>query len=120
MILTKAPQGGIMKMTLAGTVLASAPVTAGAFARGGESLFKSRCQPCHGPGGKGTGIAPALAGNQFVQGARDQEMANSILKGRQGADRKHPDKHPAGMPPQKLSEQELTSIVAYMKSLQGK
>jgi len=107
-------------MTLAGAVLASALLSTSAFALDAESLFKSRCQPCHGPGGKGTGIAPALAGNQFVQAARDQEMANSILKGRQGADRKYPDKYPAGMPPQKLSEPELTSIVAYMKSLQGK
>ncbi len=109
-----------MKLTLAGAVLGIAIFSTSAFALDAESLFKSRCQPCHGPAGKGTGIAPALAGNQFVQTAADQEIANSIVKGRQGADRKYPDKYPAGMPPQKLSEEEVTSMIAYMKSLQGK
>src|SRR3970040_2608686 len=106
MILTKAHQGGIIKMTLAGDVLASALLSTSAFALDAESLYKSRCQPCHGPGGKGTGIAPALLNNLYIQSATDQDIADSILKGRQGADRKFAAKYPAGMPPQKLSDAE--------------
>lgn len=109
-----------MKRTMAGAVLFAAVFSTSAFALDAEALFKSRCQPCHGPGGKGTGIAPALVNNQFIQSATDQDIANSILKGRQGDNRKDPDKYPAGMPPQKLSEAEVQSIVVYMKSLQGK
>lgn len=106
-----------MKKTLAGAILMSAAFATSAFAADAESLFKSRCQPCHGPGGKGTGIAPALANNQFVQTAKDQEIADSIAKGRQGENRKYPDKYPAGMPPQKLSDAEMKEMVAYIKNL---
>jgi mono/diheme cytochrome c family protein len=109
-----------MKRTMAVAVIMAAFFSTSAFALDAEALYKSRCQPCHGPGGKGTGIAPALVNNRFIQSATDQDIANSIVKGRQGADRKYPDKYPAGMPPQKLSDAEAQSMIAYLKSLQGK
>ena len=32
----------------------------------GETLFQSRCASCHGQGGKGGGIGPALAGSNLT------------------------------------------------------
>lgn len=109
-----------MKRIMAGAVLMAVFFSTSAFAQDAEALYKSRCQPCHGPGGKGTGIAPALVNNLYIQSATDQDIADSILKGRQGADRKFADKYPAGMPPQKLSDAEAQSMITYLKSLQGK
>src|SRR3989304_4906156 len=109
-----------MKRKMAGAVLMTVFFSTSAFAQDAEALYKSRCQPCHGPGGKGTGIAPALVNNQFIQTATDQDIADSILKGRQGDNRKYADKYPAGMPQQKLSDAEAQSMIAYLKSLQGK
>ena len=85
-----------------------------------EPLFKSRCQPCHGPGGKGTGIAPSLVDSQFVRSASEDDIVKTITKGRQGGDRRYADRYPAGMPPQKLSAEEAKEMANYLKSLQGK
>lgn len=85
-----------------------------------EALFKSRCQPCHGSDGKGTGIAPSLADSQFMRTATDDDLAGSFLKGRLGPDRKYPEKYPAGMPPQDLSDGEARAMVEYMKRLAGR
>lgn len=109
-----------MRRMIYGAVLTLAlAVPATALAADAGSLFKSRCQPCHGPEAKGTAIAPGLADNQFVRDASPEEIAQTITQGRQGADRKYPQQFPAGMPPQKLSEDEVNQLVDYLKGLQG-
>ncbi|MBE7414412.1 MAG: cytochrome c [Deltaproteobacteria bacterium] len=110
-----------MKRIISCAVLTLALAVPGAaLAADAGSLFKSRCQPCHGPEAKGTAIAPGLANSQFVRDASREEIAQTITKGRQGADRKYPQQFPAGMPPQKLSDEEVSQLIDYLKGLQGK
>lgn len=109
-----------MKRTIFCAVFTLALAVPGAaLAADAGSLYKSRCQPCHGPEAQGTAIAPGLADNQFVREASNEEIARTITEGRQGADRKYPQQFPTGMPPQKLSEDEVNLLVDYLKGLQG-
>lgn len=106
-----------MKRMLAGAV---AVLALGSFslalAQDGAAIYKSKCMPCHGPEGKGTAMAPAVVGNQFVKAASDQELTDIILKGREGAAKKY-KQYAIGMPAQKLSDGETKSVIAYMKDL---
>ena len=106
-----------MKRMLAGAaaVLALGSFTL-ALAEDGAAVYKSKCMPCHGPEGKGTAMAPAMVGNQFVKAASDQELTDIILKGREGAAKKY-KQYAIGMPAQKLSDDETKSVIAYMKDL---
>ena len=106
-----------MKRMLAGAaaVLALGSFTL-ALAQDGAAVYKSKCMPCHGPEGKGTAMAPAMVGNQFVKTASDQELTDIILKGREGAAKKY-KQYAIGMPAQKLSDDETRSVIAYMKDL---
>ena len=106
-----------MKRMLAGAaaVLALGSFTL-ALAQDGAAVYKSKCMPCHGPEGKGTAMAPAMVGNQFVKAASDQELTDIILKGREGAAKKY-KQYAIGMPAQKLSDDETRSVIAYMKDL---
>ena len=87
-----------------------------ALAQDGAAVYKSKCMPCHGPEGKGTAMAPAMVGNQFIKTASDQELTDIILKGREGAAKKY-KQYAIGMPAQKLSDDETRSVIAYMKDL---
>lgn len=106
-----------MKRMLAGAV---AVLALGSFslalAQDGAAVYKSKCMPCHGPEGKGTAMAPAVVGNQFIKAASDQELTDIILKGREGAAKKY-KQYAIGMPAQKLSDDETKSVIAYMKDL---
>lgn len=106
-----------MKRMLAGAaaVLALGSFTL-ALAQDGAAVYKSKCMPCHGPEGKGTAMAPAMVGNQFIKTASDQELTDIILKGREGAAKKY-KQYAIGMPAQKLSDDETKSVIAYMKDL---
>ena len=106
-----------MKRMLAGAaaVLALGSFTL-ALAQDGAAVYKSKCMPCHGPEGKGTAMAPAMVGNQFIKTASDQELTDIILKGREGAAKKY-KQYAIGMPAQKLSDDETRSVIAYMKDL---
>lgn len=73
----------------------------------GAKLYTSKCGACHGRGGKGTGIIPALTQAE-VQSASDGELFWFITRG----------DVPNGMPSWKqLPEQQRWQIVAYVKSL---
>lgn len=106
-----------MKRMLAG---AAAVLALGSFslalAEDGAAVYKSKCMPCHGPEGKGTAMAPAVMGNQFIKTASEQELSDVILKGREGAAKKY-KQYAIGMPAQKLSDAETKSVIAYMKEL---
>ena len=106
-----------MKRMLAGAaaVLALGSFTL-ALAQDGAAVYKSKCMPCHGPEGKGTAMAPAMVGSQFIKTASDQELTDIILKGREGAAKKY-KQYAIGMPAQKLSDDETRSVIAYMKDL---
>lgn len=86
-----------------------APEIAEPSAPTAEQLFAANCEGCHGPSGAG-GFAPALAGNVFVAGSSETELANFILAGRSGT----------AMPAfeGRLAPEELTAIVGLLLSWQ--
>lgn len=106
-----------MKRFLAGTIVALAFSTS-AFAADGAAIYKSKCLACHGVEGKGSAMAPAFNGNPHFKSANDQQISDIILKGRSGAEKMH-KQFTTDMPPQKLSDDELKAVVAYVRSLVG-
>src|SRR4051812_25565452 len=82
-----------MKKTVAGSMIAAALLSAGAFAleqgpfvaeqsRSGRALYVANCAACHGPELKGAGEAPPLAGSTFLAawGNRTTEELYNLVK----------------------------------------
>ncbi|CAG0944175.1 cytochrome c6 [Anaerolineae bacterium] len=106
-----------MKRMIAGfaAVLAVGSFTL-AFAADGAAVYKSKCMACHGPEGKGSALAPAMVGNEYIKTATEQELTDVIMKGREGAAKKY-KQYAIGMPAQQLAADETKAVIAYMKDL---
>jgi len=82
-------------------------------AQAGGELFQKTCSACHGPEGVGL-TAPSLKTSTFVAGASDQELFDTIAKGR----------IEKGMPAWSsafgglLSDDQILALVAYLRGLQ--
>jgi mono/diheme cytochrome c family protein len=85
-------------------------------AHGSIALFeKNGCGSCHGDKGQGVqGLAPPLRNNAFVKSASTDEIKETILKGRKGDKRRHPQ-IPGGMPPNPVPEAEVDPLVKFVK-----
>ncbi len=88
----------------------------------GEQLFKQYCSACHGQDAKGIqGVGPSLVNNEFVKSKSNAELVQFVIEGRPA---NHPEnKTGIPMPPKGgfdiLTEEEITDIVAYLKTLEG-
>ena len=88
----------------------------------GEQLFKQYCSACHGQDAKGIeGVGTSLVNNEFVKARNVQELVEFVNEGRPA---NHPDnKTGIPMPPKGgfdfLTDEEITDIVAYLKTLEG-
>ena len=71
----------------------------------GQEVFKTNCGECHGDDGSGTDEAPALAGH----------TADAVTK-----QVRTPEGDMKAVPPDKLSDADLTLIAQYVVSLGGK
>jgi cbb3-type cytochrome c oxidase subunit III len=90
---------------------------AGKGVEAGAAIFKTKCSPCHGADGKGTPMAPAFKGNDWIKGAKKGDIADTIKNGRAGAAKKYP-KFAISMPANKdLSESDVNALVDYIKSI---
>ncbi len=91
------------------------------LAADGAAIFKSKCLACHGSEGKGTAMAPAFQGNEFVKTSESDVIAQTIQNGREG-DQKMYKQFVLAMPPQKgvLSADEISAVITYLKSLASK
>ena len=99
------------------TAAVEKPPAAAYDAEAGAAIFKSKCAPCHGAMGKGTPMAPALAGNEWIRSAADADIAGVIKNGRDGAAKRYP-KFPIGMPSNKgMAEGDLGALVGYLRSI---
>ena len=79
------------------------------------TFFKETCGICHGESGEGIkGLAPALKGNDWVKGASEGDLANTITKGRQGDAKRHKD-IPGPMPANSMSDSRLKGVISYIK-----
>lgn len=96
---------------------AIAPAPSAGDAAAGAAIFKTKCAPCHGTEGKGTTMAPALKGNDWVKVAAVADLTGLIKNGRMGKAKKYPNFF-VDMPPSKaMNEADLASLAAYLKSL---
>ena len=79
-----------------------------AAARQGAVLFRQECTFCHGAGARGGMRGPDLTTGSWTHGGADADVATTILDGVAGT----------AMPPNKLTEQEIWQIVAYLRTLE--
>ncbi len=88
----------------------------------GEQLFKQYCSACHGQDAKGIeGVGTSLVNNEFIRNRNIPELVQFVIEGRPA---NHPDnKTGIPMPPKGgfdfLTDEEITDIVAYLKTLEG-
>ena len=99
-------------LTLAAGLLAPAgaqDIDMGALMGTGEQVYTENCAACHGNEGEGTGSAPALAGNSFVE-----SRSNLITQILIGAPQ-------YGMPPfaPVLDDQQIAAVATYVRNSWG-
>ena len=95
--------------------VAAAIFAPAAMAAGGKALYEDNCLICHGPeGGGNVGLAPPLKGNKFVLESDGKVIAELIVKGRMGADKRYKE-FAAPMPPLPMPADDLAAIAAFIK-----
>jgi cytochrome c oxidase cbb3-type subunit III len=79
----------------------------------GEAAFKTYCESCHGPGGRGGPKGSAITGDSFLALVSDQGLRTIVIVGRPelGAPGWRGDV--SGKP---MSDQEITDVVAWLVS----
>jgi mono/diheme cytochrome c family protein len=96
-------------------VLAPAIVLAGGDAAKGKVLFTSKCVSCHGPDGEGK---PAIAKMMKVEmrplGSKEVQAKNDATL------RKNIDEGTGKMKPVKLTDEEATNVIAFVRTLAKK
>lgn len=82
-------------------------------AQGGEATYKTYCESCHGPGGRGGQKGSAIADDSFLALVSNQALRTIVIAGRPelGA----PDWR-GNVPGKPMSEQEVTDVVAWLGS----
>lgn len=77
----------------------------------GEVVFKTYCESCHGPGGRGGPKASAITDDSFLALVSDQGLRTVVIVGRPelGA----PDWR-GNVPGKPMSEQEITDVVRWL------
>ena len=82
-------------------------------ARRGETAFKTYCESCHGPEGKGGTKGSAITNDSFLALVSDQGLRTIIIAGRPefGA----PDWR-GNVPGKPMSDQEVTDVVTWLAS----
>ena len=80
----------------------------------GAAIYFEHCSTCHGVQGEGID-APPLRNNQYIQPQNDQDIFNTIVKGR--SDTEMPAWSQANGGP--LTSEQISSVVVYLHSLQG-
>ena len=97
-----------------GLLVSSLAFYAAVPAADGSAIFKSNCMMCHGADGKGF---PALKTPDFTDpkwqaATKDSEMREVIKNGKKGT---------AMMPfRDKLNDQQISAVIAYIRSLKKK
>jgi len=111
--------GGSTWVTSAGGALGpvGASVNAGNL---GQTTYASSCAVCHGPAAEGVkGLGKPLRNSAFVQSQSNDELFRLVVDGRPISDPLNTTG--ALMPPrgaQGLSDDKISAVVAYMKSIQ--
>jgi len=82
-------------------------------AQRGEAAYKTFCESCHGPVGRGGQKASAISDDSFLALVSDQSLRTIVIAGRSelGA----PDWR-GNLPGRPMSDQEITDVVAWLAS----
>lgn len=89
------------------------------FAADGSAIFKAKCSACHGAEGQGTAMAPAFKGNDFIKASPEDQIAQVITNGREGAAKKY-KQFAIAMPKQNLNADEIQAVITQLKALASK
>ncbi|MCE7984755.1 MAG: cytochrome c [Caldilinea sp. CFX5] len=86
----------------------------------GKTIFATTCAACHGPAGEGVqGLGKDMTKSEFIAGLSDEELVAFIKTGRPVSDPLNTTK--VDMPPKggnpALTDEQLTDIVAYIRSI---
>ena len=79
----------------------------------GKIVYKTSCESCHGPDGRGGQKASAITNDSFLALISDQGLRTTVIAGRPelGA----PDWR-GNVPGKTMSDQEVTDVVAWLAS----
>jgi cytochrome c oxidase cbb3-type subunit 3 len=89
-----------------------APKSPGNASRG-EAAYKTYCESCHGPGGRGGPKGSAITDDSFLALVSDQGLRTIVIAGR--PELSAPDWR-GNVPGKSMSEQEITDVVAWLVS----
>ena len=79
----------------------------------GEVVYKTYCESCHGPGGRGGLKGSAITDDSFLTLISDQALRTIVITGRPELGAPDWFKNVPGKP---MSEQEITDVVAWLAS----
>jgi cytochrome c oxidase cbb3-type subunit 3 len=88
------------------------PKSAGDSQRG-EVVYKTYCESCHGPGGRGGLKGSAIVDDSFLALVSDQELRTIVIAGRPELGTPDWRGNVSGRP---MSDQEVTDVVAWLGS----
>jgi len=79
----------------------------------GEAAYKTYCEPCHGPGGRGGEKGSSVTDDSFLGLVSDQGLRTTVIAGRPELGAPDWRGNVAGKP---MSDQEVTDVVAWLAS----
>jgi mono/diheme cytochrome c family protein len=82
-------------------------------AQRGEGAYKTYCESCHGPGGRGGTKGSAIADDSFLALVSDQGLRTVVIAGRPELGAPNWRGNVSGKP---MSDQEVTDVVAWLGS----
>lgn len=85
----------------------------------GEKLYAQHCLACHQATGLGLpNLFPPLAGSDYIKGNKERAIVN-ILKGQTGEVVVNGAKYNSAMPPVKMTDDEVASVLTYVYNSWG-
>lgn len=81
--------------------------------RQGAAAYRTYCQSCHGPEGRGSAKGSAITNDSFLALVSDQGLRTTVIAGR--PDLGAPDWR-GNVPGRPMSDQEVTDVVAWLAS----
>ena len=113
-VITKGIRSRSSQQGVLGTATAPsyAPKSAGDAQRG-EVAYKTYCESCHGPGGKGGHKGSPITDDSFLALVSDQGLRTIVITGR--PELEAPDWR-GNLPGRAMSDQEVTDVVAWLAS----
>lgn len=107
----------LVKLSVIAASVAGLFLAQPAEARNGDNLYKTYCQACHQPNGKGMqGVFPPLANNSNLKDNPDY-IAQTIINGKSGPITVNGTNYNGAMPPMGyLKDADIAALVNYINT----